>query len=180
MQKRRRKDFSLLADIHHEVLPWDFFCFLFFLSLFLAFIPNWLDRTAATGNCHALFSASNPWQSLKWDWQRRKKAIEMCPADVKAIQSSAGLCCPSSLPPKVYCDVCRVFFPQKFKTSFALLLADVTAQRFPDLKMSPGQLWILFVVTGKCLTLGPHKKVGGLKVGSICLEARNPNFFFTS
>ena len=95
--------------------------------------------------------------------KKEKGHREMCPTDVKAIQSS-GLCCPSPLPPKIYWDVCLNFF--------ALFLADVTAQRFPDLKMSPGQLWILFVVTGKCLTPGPHKKVGALKFWALKQETQ--------
>lgn len=38
--------------------------------------------------------------------------------------------------------------------------------------MSPGQLWILFVVTGKCLTPGPHKKVGALKFWALKQETQ--------
>ena len=159
-KRGRRKDFSPVADIHHEVLPWHFFCLLFFLS----FSQQTWYRTEA-GNCHALFSASNPWQSLKWDWQRRKKAIERCVLLMSRPFKAVVFVVPLPLPPKNILRCVSKFF-------FALFLADVTAQRFPDLKMSPGQLWILFVVTGKCLTPGPHKKVGALKFWALKQETQ--------
>ena len=100
-KRGRRKDFSPVADIHHEVLPWHFFCLLFFLS----FSQQTWYRTEA-GNCHALFSASNPWQSLKWDWQRRKKAIERCVLLMSRPFKAVVFVVPLPLPPKKYIEMC--------------------------------------------------------------------------